>query len=577
MTSVFAVWSLLSSSQRVSAIVLFGWMLVGMALEMLGIGLIVPALALLVGNPGAAPAGVAGMLQERLGGVSQERLLLWGVTAIIAIYVLKTAVLLFINWQQHRFVAGLNADLSSRLFSAYMRQPWPFHLQRSSAVLIRNLEAISSITEAVGWALVLVAETLVLAGIVLLLGWFEPLGALGVALVTGIAAFVLDQSIRGRVALWGRLRQEHAALRMKHMQEGLHGVKPALLRGRQETFLRRFTESSAAFARMTAKKMFIGNLPRLWFELVAVVSLSALVGIMAAEGKSMQSMVPIVGLFAAAAFRVLPSVNRLATALHTLRFNDNALETLRGELALELCAAPASPSAPLPPLQREIRVEDVSYRYPDAAEDALKAIDMTVARGAAVGLVGSSGAGKSTLIDVILGLLPPTKGCVFVDGTDIRANPLGWQRMVGYVPQSIYLIDDSIRRNIAFGVPDDAIDEAAVERALRAACLHDFVISLPQRLDSCVGEHGVRLSGGQRQRIGIARALYDDPAILVLDEATSSLDLVTERQIMDEISALQGEKTLIIVSHRDSTVAHCDVIYQMEKGTLRRVAATADA
>jgi ABC-type multidrug transport system fused ATPase/permease subunit len=202
---------------------------------------------------------------------------------------------------------------------------------------------------------------------------------------------------------------------------------------------------------------------------------------------------------------------------------------------------------------------------------------MTVERGAAVGLVGSSGAGKSSLIDVILGLLPPTKGGVFVDGTDIRANPLGWQRMVGYVPQSIYLVDDSIRRNVAFGVPDESIDEAAVERALRAARLHDFVNSLPQRLDSCVGEHGVRLSGGQRQRIGIARALYVDPAILVLDEATSSLDLDTERQIMDEISVLQGEKTLIVVSHRDSTVAQCDVIYQMEKGTLRRVDATAKA
>jgi ABC-type multidrug transport system fused ATPase/permease subunit len=577
MTSVSAVWSLLSSSQRVAAIVLFGWMLVGMVLEMLGIGLIVPALALLDGNASALPAGLARMLQERLGGFSQERLLLVGVAAIITIYVSKTAVLLFINWQQHRFVAGLNADLSSRLFSAYLRQPWPFHLQRNSAVLIRNLNAISSITEAVGWALVLVAESLVLAGIVVLLGWFEPIGAAGVAVVTGLAAFLLDLCIRGRVALWGRLWQEHAASRTKHMHEGLYGVKPAILHDRRDTFLRRFAESSTAFARMTAKKMFIGNLPRLWFELVAVVSLSALVGIMAAEGKSMQAMVPIVGLFAAAAFRVLPSVNRLATALHTLRFNDNALETLRNELALERSGMPATQAPPMQPLQHEIRVAGVSYRYPEASEDALKAVDMTVERGAAVGLVGSSGAGKSSLIDVILGLLPPTKGGVFVDGTDIRANPLGWQRMVGYVPQSIYLVDDSIRRNVAFGVPDESIDEAAVERALRAARLHDFVNSLPQRLDSCVGEHGVRLSGGQRQRIGIARALYVDPAILVLDEATSSLDLDTERQIMDEISVLQGEKTLIVVSHRDSTVAQCDVIYQMEKGTLRRVDATAKA
>lgn len=577
MKSISVVWSLLSPSERMAAILLFGCMLVGMALEMLGIGVIVPALAILVGSGSGASLATADGLRNLLGGSSPERLLLLGMAAIIAIYAAKTAVLLFINWQQHRFVAGLNADLSRRLFSAYMRQPWPFHLQRSSAVLIRNLDAVSAITEAVGWALVLVAESLVLVGIVGLLGWFEPIGAVGVALVTGAATVVLDQCTRRRVGLWGRSLQDHAARRMKHMHEGLHGVKPALLQGRQDVFVRRFAESSDAFARMTAKKMFIANLPRLWFELVAVVSLGVLVGIMAAEGRTMQAMVPIVGLFAAAAFRILPSVNRLATALHTLRFNDNALQTLRNELALEGSSVPAATDAAMPALAREILVEGVSYRYPDSVDDALKAVDLRISRGAAIGVIGSSGAGKSTLIDVVLGLLPPTRGRVLVDGVDIAANPAAWQRMVGYVPQSIYLIDDSIRRNVAFGVADESIDEEAVRRALGAARLQDFVDSLPRGVEATVGEQGVRLSGGQRQRIGIARALYHDPAVLVLDEATSSLDLETERQIMGEIAALHGEKTLIIVSHRDSTVANCDIVYRMEKGAMRQAVAMADA
>jgi ABC-type multidrug transport system fused ATPase/permease subunit len=364
---------------------------------------------------------------------------------------------------------------------------------------------------------------------------------------------------------------------MKHMQEGLQGVKEALLHGRHEVFLRQFAGASEACARMTAKKMFIGNLPRLWFEFVAVISLSVLVGIMAAEGRPLRAMVPIVGLFAAAAFRILPSVNRLAYALHTLRFNDNAVETLRTELALERPGVPPPTAATLPALAREILVDGVSYRYPEGVEDALKSVTLRIPRGTTIGVVGTSGAGKSTLIDVILGLLQPSRGRVLIDDVDTATNPAAWQRMVGYVSQSIYLVDDSIRRNVAFGVANDSIDDQAVRRALGIACLNDFVDSLPQGVETLVGEHGVRLSGGQRQRIGIARALYHDPAVLILDEATSALDPATERQIMGEIAALHGEKTLIIVSHRTSTVADCDVVYKIEKGVLRQADVTADA
>jgi ABC-type multidrug transport system fused ATPase/permease subunit len=577
MNSIATVWSLLSPSERLAAGMLFGWMLLGMALEMLGIGLVVPALSLLAGNAEAASGSAAGGLHGWLGGPSNRGLLMVGVAALILVYAIKTAVLLVINWQQHRFVARLNADLSQRLFSVYMRQPWSFHLQRSSAVLIRNLDTISSITEAVGWALVLVAESLVLIGIALLLGWFEPIGAVGVGLVTGAAAILLDRATRRRVELWGRLLQEHAARRMKYMQEGLLGVKEALLHGRQRVFVSQFVAANEACARMSAKKMFIGNLPRLWFELVAVVSLAVLVWILAAEGRSMRSMVPIVGLFAAAAFRILPSVNRLATALHALRFSANSLETLRNELSLEVSTVPVPTADTRLACAREIFVDEVSYRYPEGVEDALRSVTLRIYRGTAIGVVGTSGAGKSTLIDIILGLLQPTKGRVLVDSVEIAANPQAWQRMVGYVSQSIYLIDDSIRRNVAFGVSDDAIDDHAVRRALRTACLNDFVDSVPQGVEALVGEQGVRLSGGQRQRIGIARALYHDPAVLILDEATSALDLNTERQIMREIAAIRGDKTLIIVSHRDSTVADCDVVYQIEKGVLCRANVLAGA
>lgn len=577
MSNVRTLWSILSPKEKASATKLFAWMILGMATEMLGLGIVVPALAFMVGGMDFATSPAAIRWREWLGNPSHEQVLVTGLAVIAGIYVAKTAVALFITWQHHRFVAELQAELSRRLFSAYVRQPWTFHLQRNSATLIHNLENVSTITEAIGWAAVLVAECLVLGGIAVLLIWYEPLGALGAAFVTGAATLLLDYATRSRLFRLGHLQQEHAGRRLKHMHEGLHGVKESLIRGCQGFLLERFGAASAACASVTAKKAFLSNLPRRWFELVAVLSLCMVVGVMLAEGRSTQAMVPVVGLFAAAAFRILPSVNRLATALHTLQFSTTAVGAVREELGLEReAAAPEADRVPLV-FDREIVIEGVSYRYPHGSEDALRQIDLRIPRGGAIGLVGSSGAGKSTLVDVILGLLPPTRGRVMVDDVDIASNVRGWRSMIGYVPQSIYLADDSIRRNVAFGVPDSDIDDGAVRRALQAARLEEFVGSLPREMDASIGERGVRLSGGQRQRIGIARALYHDPAVLVLDEATSSLDLETERQIMEAIETLHGDKTVVVVAHRGSTVARCDVVYQLDGGMLHRASAAADA
>ncbi len=544
-------------------------MLLGMLLEMLGLGLVVPALALMVGDATISSSPTVARAREWLGNPSPERALWLGLVVILGIYTAKTAMLLFINWRHHRFVAQLQSDLGRRLFSAYIRQPWTFHLQRSSTTLIRNLENLSSITETVGWTLVLVAESMVLVGVTTLLAWWEPIGAMGMALIIGAATFLLERITRGRLLRWGELQHQHAARRIKFMHEGLHGVKESLIRPHQTGFLDRFTKADAAFSRMTAKKTFVGNLPRLWYEFVAVLGLCSLVGTMAAEGRTTQAMVPVVGLFAAAAFRILPSVNRLAFAMHTMRLNTAAVDTLSDELALERTSLDAVPNAAPLGFHRELVVEGVSYRYPDATADAISCVTLRIARGAAVGLIGPSGAGKSTLIDIILGLLTPSQGRVMIDGIDIATNLASWQQAVGYVPQSIYLADDSIRRNVAFGVADEVIDDDAVHRALKASCLEDFVRSHPQGAETVIGERGVRLSGGQRQRIGIARALYHAPAVLILDEATSSLDGDTERQIMEEINAFHGDNTVIVVAHRASSMAHCDAIYQLEGGALR--------
>jgi ABC-type multidrug transport system fused ATPase/permease subunit len=305
----------------------------------------------------------------------------------------------------------------------------------------------------------------------------------------------------------------------------------------------------------------------MWCELLAVVALCLLTAVMLWQGKPLQSFVPSLGLFATAAFRLLPSVNRLAVSLQQIRWAKTLTDCLHDELALPI-VEPAEGRGAALPFRTAIELDHVSFCYPGCEKPAIADITLSIPHGSSVGIVGGSGAGKSTLVDVILGLLPPTEGRVSVDGENIHENVRAWQNLVGYVPQNIYLSDDTIRRNIAFGLDDEFVDDDAISRTLRAAQLESFIATLSLGLETPIGERGVRLSGGQRQRIGIARALYYDPVVLVLDEATSALDMDTEREVMNAVESLHGQKTIVIVAHRMSTVAHCDIVFRIENGRL---------
>lgn len=564
---------LLTPSERRGAVVLLGLMMVGMTLETLCTGLVIPAIALMMQQDLAATYPQFQPLLAALGSPPHAELIVKVMLGLVSIYLAKNLFLAFLAWRQTRFAFGAQAQLSQRLFAIYLRQPYTFHLQRNSAQLIRNVTGeVGMFTDAMVGSLNIVTELLVLLGISTLLLAVEPAGTLIAALVLGGAAWTFHYGMRARIVRWGESRQKHDVMRLQHLQQGLGGAKDVILLGREANFLDQFGVHTAQSARVGQFQSTLQMLPRLWLELLAVVGLATLVVAMLLQGREVATIVPTLGLFAAAAFRLMPSVNRVLAGAQVLRYNLPVVNSLHEELKLATPqrAATRARAAGVPCFQIDIRLCNVDYTYPSAAAPALNDLTLRIRKGESIGFVGPSGSGKSTLVDVILGLLTPSAGQVLADGEDIQKHLRAWQDQIGYVPQSIYLTDDTLRRNVAFGLPDGEIDNAAVERAIRAAQLREFVAGLRDGLETLVGERGMRLSGGQRQRIGIARALYHDPAVLVLDEATSALDTATERGVMQAVNALHGSKTLLIVAHRLSTVANCDRLYRLDQG---RVAA----
>jgi ABC-type multidrug transport system fused ATPase/permease subunit len=567
--STFAkIQEILSPAERRGGGVLLALMIVGMLLETLGIGLVIPAISIMMKGDVVSRYPAISSAINLFGNPSQKELIVAAMLGLVAIYLVKNVFLAFLAWRQTHFAFDVQEKLSQRLFALYLQQPYTFHLQRNSAQLVRNVTGeVSLFTMALISGLSLVAEMLVLFGIIFLLLVVEPLGTMIIALVLGGTALGFHRLTSSRIVRWGMERQHHDGLRIQHIQQGLGGVKDVKLLGREREFLEEFSKHNIKSARAWKLQTTLQTIPRQLFELLAVTGLAVLVISMLSQGRDMESLIPTLGLFAVAAFRLMPSINKVLGSAQALKYSLPVVSTLFEESKLQSSDLLSRATNHLMKFQ-EIRLVNVVYQYPTATAPSVDGISITIRKGEFVGLIGSSGAGKSTLVDLILGLLTPSAGKIEVDGYDIQLGLRLWQDQIGYVPQSIYLTDDTLRRNVAFGIPDEQIDDLAVQRAVKAAQLEEFVSALPEGLSTIVGERGVRLSGGQRQRIGIARAIYHDPAVLVLDEATSALDNATESEVMQAVMALRGSKIIIAVAHRLSTVAECDRLFSLEKGRI---------
>ncbi|MSM41265.1 MAG: ATP-binding cassette domain-containing protein [Geobacter sp.] len=475
----------------------------------------------------------------------------------------------------HRTGALLIHRLSHRLLAVYLCRPFEHSLRDNSSRLNRNIivEVSNAVNFVIHPTLFASARLVTVCGILLLLLFLRPLLSLLLVIVLGSLYPLLYLMVR-KVLKWNG--EQHLVVNREMagiLAESFGGIKEIKLFGREQEFLSRYHRASFQVARHQTIGSVVPQMPRYLMEIVAFGGVIMLILHLMGSGRPIGAALPLITLYAMAGYRLMPALQQAFSSLATARFHRPSLDLLCRDFAGSdpaLLVLPDSPSGERLPFSGELRLEDVSYRYAGSAAPAVQALDLTIHACTTVAFVGPSGAGKTTVVDLILGLLDLQQGCILVDGTPLDGeNRAVWQRNLGYVPQSIFLADDTVARNIAFGIPAAEIDRAAVERAARSANLHDFVVNqLPAGYDTVVGERGVRLSGGERQRIGIARALYLDPPVLVLDEATSSLDGITEDAILEAIQTLAGRKTIIMIAHRFTTIMDCDQIFLLDKGRL---------
>ena len=558
------VWRALAINERRKLFFVWILVLIGMMLELLSLGLIIPFMGLLTQDDYAEKFP---SLYERLGEPTQQEILVTGVLFILAVYLVKAIFTYYSNWVQRAFLNRAKARLSNEIFQRYLCQPYSFHLDHNSSTLITNAENGRTIVSGgLEPLLVLLTDGLIATGMFVLLLIVEPIGTLCVLVLFAAASVLFQFSTRKRIHEWGIAKKIESRLVLKHLQQGLGGAKEVKIMGREQLFLEEHKKSVSASMEVDRRFMMLQVIPRLWLELLAIVGLVVLVLAMIGSGDSVSQILPVLGLFAATSFRIIPSINRILASIQTLGYSKPIIRSVFDDLQLLVPVTPKTGTEIQ--FSTSVCFENVSFKYSNAVGNANENLSFCIGKGEAVGIIGHSGAGKSTLVDILLGLLQPTAGAVLVDGVDIQNNLRSWQDHIGYVPQTIYLVDDTLARNVAFGLPDELVDHDAIARSIKAAQLDEFVSTLPDGLDTIVGERGVRLSGGQRQRIGIARALYNDPEILVLDEATSSLDTDTEQGVMDAVKELLGTKTIVIIAHRTTTVSYCTKVYKMDKAQI---------
>lgn len=539
-------------------------------MEVVGSGLIYALLTVLTRPNEKVELPILGDIRDFLPGASAEQDLLWLSSVVAVFFLIRAATYVGGSYLQQRLAFNTGVRLSNRLMSGYLRMPYTFHLQHSSSELMRNTQdSVATIVSSLFIPLLAIAsEGLLVAGVVIVLAIAAPMVTLAVVVIMAPIILLLAYLLQPKLAKLGQTSQEMHLRSIELLQQSFHGIREIKILGRESFFVSRFSHARAMLARTYYLRSTLMDVPRATGETIIVIMILIMIMIQIWKGQSISESIAILGLFAYSVLRILPSINRIVAQANSLRFGSSAVETVSNDLELFNMLPTHDELIERLAFERDIELVDVDIRYPGSNENALSNVNISIHKGEALGIVGTTGGGKTTLADTLLGLIPPYKGHINVDGKPIKGLEKAWQMNFGVVPQAPFLLQGTVKENIAIGIESSSVDAAQIRTAVAQAQLEETLSKLPLGLETSIGEFGTGFSGGEKQRLVIARALYRRPSILLMDEGTSALDSQTEGALVNVLRGLKTNMTMVFITHRPALFEICDRLVVIEGGRI---------
>ena len=564
--------------QKIHLLLLGIMIFIGGIVETLGVSAMLPVISVILDQESLQSYEIVGKVRDIMHMETMQTFTMFLLAMLIGVYVLKNLYTIWLTYEQNRFITVNKNKMISQVLREFLNRPYEFYLDADIPTVFRMTDSdIPNLFQLMMVLLQFASEAIVfifLAGVLVITDWKMAVMMVG---VFGVVTISMSKGMKPRLNALGKRNQEVQSRIAKWRIQAIYGIKDVKVLHREEFFAYNYENSGKYGATLSQKYAVLNCIPKNLIETVFIGSLVGYIMVYIGAGNDVDKLVTVLSIYAVAAIRLMPCLNRINTYLAEIAYNQPCLDYVYENMKVSRKSMEENSYLRTGDYEKKMGIHDkieltnITYAYPNTDKKIFDHANMTIPYGKSVGIMGTSGAGKSTAVDIILGLLHVQEGNITCDGKDIFESYASWLAQIGYIPQTIYLIDESIRENIGFGIKAEDIDEERVWETLEEAQLKDFVESLPEGLDTKVGERGVRLSGGQRQRIGIARALYHNPEILVFDEATSALDNETEAALMEAINSFHGKKTMIIIAHRLNTIENCDIIYRVSEGKMEEV------
>ena len=563
----FLITSLLNKPQKIDLLKIFFLILIAMLLETFSISLVIPLIASIV-NPESI------LLKKIISFThldpNKDNIIIYAAILFTFIFLIKTLFLIYFNWKRTKFIYATQHFFSKKIFDIYLNQPYSFHIKNNSAQLLRNATSeVGAFTNAINSLSIILSEIFIGFGVLFLAIFFNPIATISIFIFFTLIGFLYYSIVKNMTLDWGKKRIFNEGKRIQDLQQGFSNIQSIKVSNKENFFVEKYALHNFMFTTMTQYANFLGSIPRLLIEFLAIFFATILIIFLLKNGSAHDELIVTFALFAAIAFKLLPSLNRIISNIQSLRYVEPTLDVLDNELKLENKKKILPNDKNLFKLNNDISFNKVSFCYSGTNKNIINNVSFSINKGEITGIIGESGSGKSTILNLILGLLEPTSGNIKIDGKLLmNDNVRYWQQDIGFVPQQISLTDDTLKNNIAFGIEENLINISALQNSISLSQLTEYINQNPDRLDSLVGERGITLSGGQIQRIGIARALYNSPSILILDEPTSSLDTETEKQLINDILKLKKDRTIVIISHNKSITDICQKVITVKNSKI---------